>query len=388
MGFKFKRINFTSGDANFPGSSPVNPNQQKCAQSIVKGIADALISMGIGWAVDTDHNSSTSDFTDIPDEGNVSTYGPWPGLFLVNATSGCKLFVCYVGGAYSIKNFSGNDIIIETSSAYGLNGVIMSMIPGGSSSVFGSPTETTFIPADATRLYGTATTQYSSVNRQNTGDHYSWGIWATDSCVGVCGARSETSTLPNLGTPIYFCGKVITDLFNNSDTAANSHYATLTLCDIPGNYAYEAGTTHYFDFYPIGNGNSQILTVGSSSYPSTAYNFGCISRADGSWILGSLSNVNIRIFPINHQVYLSSEVYDSTTGDAMWCPYNILVITDNLATYGVTPKCGYKGRLDPSLFRCTYGTYGQLFDNGNFICCNEYNFLIGWDPNNDSLVGA
>ena len=386
MGFKFKRIDFTSGDANFPGSYPTNPNQQTCAQSIVKGIADALIAMNIGWTVDTDHVSSTSDFVDIPDQGNVSTYGPWPGLFLVNQTSGCKLFVCYVGGAYSIKNFSGNDIILETSSAYGLNGVIMSMIPGGSSSVFGSPTETTFIPSDATRLFGTATVQYSSVTRQDAGEHYSWGIWATDSCVGICGGRSNTSVLPNLKTPVYLCGKVITDIFNPTDVANNSNYATLALCNLPT--SYESGYPMTFGFYPAATSSEQQTAVGYTSGLSTSYNFGCISKADGSWIMGSLSTQNTRILPVNYIPYLSRLVYDSTNGDTMWCPYDIFVVTNNLATYGITTKCSYKGRLDPSLFRCAYGTYGQLFDNGNFICCNEYNLLLGWDPNNDSLAGT
>ena len=50
----------------------------------------------------------------------------------------------------------------------------------------------------------------------------------------------------------------------------------------------------------------------------------------------------------------------------------------DLTTYGIVPGDGFKGYLDTDLFRCALGTYGQTFDNGNFICADgTYNFLIG-----------
>ena len=387
MGFKFKRINFTSGDTNFPGKS-TTAESQTCAKSIVKGVADALIAMNIGWAVDTDYNSSTDDFSDVPDANNS---GPWPGLFLINSTSGCKLLVCYNGGAYSFPNLSGNDIVHNGNEYYYLSGLIMSIIPSGSLSSVGSTFDSSFLPSDATRIIGTSTTQYNIVYRQNSGDHYSYGIYATDSCVGVVVGRSNIQNLPNLKTPNYFVGKIIGDLFNTSDNSNNAMYGSFLCGNVPGSSMYETcsgfpSQTQYntSDYFYVMGYRGGSLTHGS-------YSAGSIAKSDGTWANGYYYNhACTYIWPSNNpEIILSPYSYNSSnTGKSVWIPFQIFVSTNDFSTYGITADCGLKGNLDSSLFRCAIGTYGQQFDNGNFICCNDYNFLIGWDPNNDSLAGT
>lgn len=388
MGFKFKRIDFTSGDNNFPGKS-TTAESQTCAKSIVKGVADALIAMNIGWAVDTDHNSSTNDFSDVPDTNNS---GPWPGLFLINSTSGCKLFVCYIAGAYAFPNFSGDDVLHNGNNYYNLSGLIISIIPSGSLSVFGSTFDSSFLPSDATRFVGSATSQSNIVYRQNSGDHYSYGILATDSCVGVVVGRSNTQNLPSLKTPNYFVGRIIGDLFNTSDNSNNARYGSLLLGSVPASSSsYE--TCSGFSTQVQYNTGAYFYVMGTrgGSLSNGSYNAGSIAKSDGTWANGYYANhACTYIWPANNfDVMLSPYSYNSSnTGKSIWIPFQIFVSTDDFSTYGITADCGLKGNLDTSLFRCALGTYCQQFDNGNFICCNDYNFLIGWDPNNDSLTGT
>lgn len=378
---KFKRIDFTAGSSDFPtGTGETETNKR--IQSVVKGLADALIGMsGLHWVIDTDYCLSTSDFKDVPDIYNNAVPS---GLFLKNTSSGCKLFISYMT-YYSIQNFSGDDIC-QVYDSTNVSGVVVSMIPDGSSSVFGSSFDLSFLPADATRFIGTSYNG-SFCYSPEASYIYSWGIFATDYVIAIGSDRSNSGNRPDLYSPSYAVGRIMGTLAQSTDDPTvhkNAKYGVFFMRNIA--YNGDCGDIKS-DSYNV-FGSVSFIGNASSSYYTCA---GSVCRADGTWIKGTDNNTyGVKILPEGIE-QLSGSIFNSSgNGKSRWVPYAVMCFAADLSTNGIVSGDGFKGYLDTDLFRCAKGTYGQTFDNGNFICIDSYyNFLIGWaSSGNDPLAGV
>lgn len=404
MGFKFKRIDLTAGSEEFPTGSS-DALRRSRAETILSKCAQAILDCNCGWALDTSKNATVTSFVDIPCNNNALTF---PGLFFVNSTSGCKLFVAYFAerNLYGIKDFSGTgaDIFcLNNSTGRYSSCLCMSMIPDGSSSTFGDPTTTTFLPADATRIIGTgnSSTNYndyaSYAYSPQSGYVSSWGLFVSPYVIVVCTKR-QSGSAPSFGVPSYAIGRVFGTLAHTEDNTDLARYGVINFRRNTSSLAYEgepepvsynswAGGTPAKSF--CGNDpNQQVSEISDLAIPQKAC--ASVSKADGSWIGGTDgANFGSTFYP-SDVGQLSPYIFNSSGNNkSRWVPYAVAVVSNDLTTYGIVPGDGFKGYLDTDLFRCALGTYGQTFDNGNFICADgTYNFLIGWDSTNtDSIAG-
>ena len=409
MGFKFKRVDLVAGSTEFPIGTDYATEIRPKSEVVLKKVVDAIIDCNCGWSLDN-RNYVDEDptkalvFSDIPCRSGANTY---PGLFLTNSNSGCKLFVAYFGdtGDRDINHFEyqeGGVTYRSTFSHSATIGLCMSMIPGESDSVFGDPSQTsTFIPKDATRIIGTATMnstwsgQPTFVGNTSSGYIYSWGVYVSDTVIAVS-CNKNTATPPPLYTPVYMIGKIFGTLaHSDEDTLATSHYGIINF-RIVGTPSYDVeGGFNVINYSAYQHSSPQRNFIGNN--PSETYFSNitgnnhavcALATASGKWVQYG-SNVNSTIYPSDPS-QLSGYVFNSTGNNkSRWCPYAACVIASDLDTYGVIPGDGFKGYIDTDLIRCSLGVYGQTFDNGNFICCDStYNLLIGWDPSNtDSIAG-
>lgn len=407
MGFKFKRFNVTAGSAEWP-TGTTDAIVQSRSEAVLKGCVQAIIDCNCGWQLDTTKNATINDLVAIPTRVSPYTY---PGLFLTNSTSGCKLFVAYFGESpkYSIKDFSGNGDNLRVSATVSDStscGLCMSMIPEGSNSVFGDPSTTTFLPSDATRIIGTVNRATSSSTTKipyggdpSSGTIYSWGVFATPTTIAVS-CKSSSANPGNLYVPAYAVGRVFGSLTHDTDTLDTAKYGCINFRVCSGSTSGKEGATNTItDYQAIYDNSRPIYFVGRdpetsgtlSNYMTADSVFGSIAKANGTWVNGTDTNSYcVTLFPTDVS-QLSGYVYNSTnTGKSRWCPFSVRVISSDLDTYGIVAGDGVKGYLDTDLFRCAIGTYGQQFDNGNFICIDDdYNILIGWDSTNtDSIAGT
>ena len=404
MGFKFKRIDLTAGSSEFPTTDTSYTG--RCARSItiIKKIGQAILDCNCGWVLDQGAES-VDDFTDVPSKASGETY---PGLFFKNTTSGCKLFVCYIANQVQngMRDFGGTGAdLFQCNSGTNrfVSSLCMSMIPEGSTSEFGNPNLTDFLPADATRIVGTDVTyesdgQYGGFGAEPTaGWIYSYGIFVSPYAVAVSCAKAQSNP-GNFGIPSYCVGRIFGTLAHSSDNTNQAKYGVVTFRVKNNVDSCAEGTyspmTYTMNFYL---GNSTRYLSGIDPHDSAFSNYlgwdkTCcsIAKADGTWINGGDRTVFNTIYYPSDPEQLSGYVFNSTSnGKSRWVPYEVVVLSSDLDTYGVVPGDGFKGYLDTDLFRCALGTYGQTFDSGNFICADgTYNFLIGWDSTNtDSIAG-
>lgn len=402
MGFKFKRIDLVAGSAEFPVNDSSYANVLARSKTILSRCAEAIIDCNCGWELDSTKSTSLTDYTMI--DSRV-TGEPYPALFLTNSDSGCKLFLSYFGNSasYGIKDFSGtgDDIFCVSNSTNRYSaGLCISIIPGDSSNTFGDPSTTSFLPNEATRIVG-------SINRSNynasshetlaysptSGYIYSWGLFVTDKVISLS-CTVGTANPATFGVPVYAVGQVFGTLVHTNDyskygvivfrsSGTNSGSGTEGRTSLINISTSLYGTSKYFV------GRDPQTTTSASSYMNRDLCFGVIAKSDGTWINGTDESIyGVTLFPVNVS-QLSGYVFNSTNnGKSRWCPYIVRCISSDLYTYGVEEYDGEKGYLDTDLFRCGFGVYGQQFDNGNFICLDgDSSFIIGWDPDNDPLVG-
>lgn len=386
MGFKFKRFDLTVGSEDFPAGN-TNANILTRCKSIVREFALKLISMGIGWTLDSSRNESVTDYAEVPDNST----GKWPGLFLLNTTSGCKLFVCYIGGQNSyINNFSGSDILQWSSSSKNIAGLCISMIPSGSSNSFGLEFDASFLPGDATRIYGTASNGGYTIGYgaySYGGNICSCGIYATEYVVSVVFAISSNGNPPPLKTPNYAVGRILSTISHEEDDEINSKYGVFCM----RSPAASTGET-YFDQGNLINDSITVFGTGINFVGNNGSSFfacGSICQANGTWIPGYEASPNrcVKVYA-SSMGDLSNKIFNSSgTGKSRWIPLEMASYSDDLSTYGIVPGDGVKGYLDTDLFRIAISTYGQQFDNGNFIAATDsYNLLMGWDPDNTDSI--
>lgn len=421
MGFKYKKFSFTTGSTEFPvGTSTANVRTRE--EYLVSHVAQAIIDCNCGWALDDSWHGGLTDFFDVK-KYNSSTDAP--GLFLVNSTSGCKLFLSYLSddrnGGLAFLDTDGTtkvfkDEFVSTiyhqsriSNNTSIQGLIMSMIPSGSSNNFGSTCNVSFLPTDATRLYGSASSVTGANEKFTLADNNSSGIvitiqvFVTPYCIGA-----GASVSPNGNTiPWYFCGRIMGDLLSSSDNSNQSKYGTFTFRRSEastGSYDYitDYSNTKYnygscwvtnktgsdyvgasaIGVAPGGQISYSITYESSSPYREAPFAGNCVCKADGSWVANTSSHGVAAC--VNRMLTLTEAVYDSTSNNRPWQPIAICVFSNDIGVDGIVPGVGLKGYLDTDLFRCsTQFATGITLDNGNFVCTGLHGLTLGWDPNNE-----
>ena len=423
MGFKYKKFSFTTGSTEFPtGLNAANTRTRE--EYLVSHTAQAIIDCDCGWTLDTSRNETTTNFFAVK-KRNSSTDAP--GLFLVNSTSGCKLFLSYLSdnnsGGLAFLDTDGTtkvfkDEFVSTiyhksriSNSTSIQGMIMSMIPSGSSNDFGSICDVSFLPADATRFYGSASNVANSNSKYTLGDFDSSNIvitlqvFATPYCIGAGASVSPTGST----IPWYFCGRIMGDLASSSDNSKQSKYGTFTFrrskASDSSSYDYisDYSNTQYnygncwvmdktgSDYFgasaigvaPGGQISYSITYESSSPYREAPFAGNCVCKADGSWIANTSSHGVAAC--VNRMLIFTEAVFDATSNSRPWQPIAICVFSNDIGTDGIVSGVGLKGYLDTDLFRCSpqFST-GVTMDNGNFVCTGMYGLTLGWDPTNES----
>lgn len=416
-GFKYKKFSFTGGSAEFPSGTSASDIQTK-ERAIVKGFADALIAMNIGWGCDTTRNATTSDFVDVP---KYSSSTPAPGLFLVNATSGCKLFIAYVDdpAGMALYDSDGTTKLLPTTSSDNFVswfnssstytnvycvGFIMSMIPAGSSNTFGPTFKAyEFLPTDATRLYSSAIRISSSISnspklasRINNGETHTICVWGNPYCVGYGNGRGSQTN----NNFCYCAGRIIGELGNaTADNSNQSKYGILPLTqtitdaneyDITSSSPYRYnmitlqttplnGNEYVFGKIPI-SVSFALTPSNGTSYPNWGYS---ICKADGTWIQGTSTHFVTPVCWVYK--FKNPHVQDLTSNNRMWAPIEMWLYASDPQNDYIANGNGFKGYLDTDLFRCSpQFAEGTVMDNGNFVCTGVGCLTLGWDPSNES----
>lgn len=395
MGFKAKRLSFTYGSSDFPNGATSEAILVR-EQCIVKTVAQTLIDFNIGWEIDTAKCSSLNDFKPLPDAFYNESRNT--ALFLVNSQSGCKLLVGYIIGKPNKGLDIEPDCYVNTyNSSYPsqsgcVAGLIFSVIPGESSDTFGT-TASDLIPVSATRVTGTLTTSensslslltVASVNAQS-GTVYYYVILATNNVVGIL------TYDPNNLWPRCFCGKI---LGSSVDDGISSLYGSIS-------FKVTKETVELIQDYPnatsgtrFGNANnsspySYMIDKRQNSYYMCGGN--CVRNSSGNWI----SNTANSGVCLHSDFWISSStlIHNDYSASLRWSPFYVLIVSNNLNTYGAIPGDGVKGILDTSLFRSTNFGTGALsqfiayYADKTWVAMGE-GLLLAWEPTNEDIPGS
>lgn len=394
MGFSCRHFNVIAGSSEFP-TGDTDALRRSRSETLLTKLAQALIDCGVGWQLDTSKNVTTSSFTDIPCNNNSSK--TYPGLFFVNTISGCKLFMAYFGDEIQycgIKDFSGSDLVLYNGYKYH-GGVCISIIPGGSSSTFGDPTTSTFLPSDATRIcgtfyrstFGSSSIKYAAAYNPANGYLYSYTILATPYVVSPYCTNNSNGAAPSFypaSNLIYATGRIFGKVLHD-ETSKNAKYGTYMIRSMTDTNESFAGVI------------SSSVTVFGTSIALPGYNFGqsnmqlmfpsaSISRKDGTWILGGDGSQYNTIAMCPDIEMLSDKIF-SQSGKMRWIPIFIMFYRPGgMSSDGVTSGDGVKGILDTDLFRCALvsnKTSYDTFDSGKFVVLEtSQNLVIGYEPSN------
>ena len=399
MSFKFKKFYVEGGSAEFPTGTTYELRRSRSELLLTK-CAQAIIDCDCGWQLDTNKSATMTSYTDIPDLAS-SSY-PYPALFLINTISGCKLFMSYFGhdniSTYGIKNWGNNSLILHYNTTWHC-GLCMSIIPADSPSNFGNdPTQDSFMPASATRINGTffrnnisfSSIKFAAACNPDSGRYYAYFLGATPYCVCVC-AETSTGTLPVFSTPVYATGRIFDILAHESDNTAQSKYGTIvfkfTSGDYEGGWLIGNSTNASSPSFTIYNA-SPIYTPGFSTVSGSVYTAptcGAVCKADGSWLLGGDNSSKNVIFYTEGFNQLCSNIHLTTDSTTRWVRLAMASVSSSPTDNGIITGDGFKGYLDTNLFRVGIASKGSFFDNNKFLCpSNNYNLLLGVDPNSES----
>ena len=396
MGMRWRSYYITAGSGT--GQLPVGNTdalRQTRSEMLLTACGQLLLDCNVGWQVDTSKCSSLTDYVAIPTASGNKTY---PGLFFTNSISGCKLFMAYFGDEIhynGIKDFSGNDLLKFYNYTYH-GGICISIIPEDSQNTFGDPTTTTFIPSDATRICGTfyrRTFNYSTINyaaayNPTDGRNYVYWIGATPYTV-IIYVNHYDGAVPGLYIPVYATGKIFGDLAHTYNSESQK-YGTVCFRNLSGDDESWALPLFSSIANPIGTANG-IKVPGYSAFTTNTWSnldtCGAFTNSSGGWINGNNgSNRSTILFTVGVEPIIK-KAFDTTGGSTRWVPLAMMVLANDLSTYGVVSGDGFKGYLDTSLFRCAVATRGQTFNDNSFICLeNEYSLLVGWDSSNPPIM--
>ena len=405
MGFRFKRFDYTGGVAPWTGGTLV-AEQIVRSKVVCKDIADFIISCSKGWSLDA-RNQTTSDFVDVPVWDKIGTVQSFyaPGLFFVNQ-NGCKLFLCVAGfsSEYGIaldKEYCLQDVPVTR---INYTGIIMSMIPSGSSNSFGTIFDSTFLPSDATPICGTigyinpqATDRYNNCIALNTNGYgFVYGILVDSYCVGIGGGWSPSGG-KSYCFPGYFVGRVLGSLAHDSDALPQARYGVIKfgdsynesrtnsgLCEIlNGCYSTFLGETN------VGVNFLASVTTSMNKSDLQTHCCGCFFKANGTLVDGR-NGSNVRYFAHTKSCLSSNSLIenDASTGYSRWVPFEAGIASNSLPIDGVVAGDGFKGYLDTELFRAAVVTDNSYYANKSFIGWLgigpnwDLHFLVGWEADN------
>ena len=399
MGFRFKRIDLLAGSSDF-AVGDTDALRRTRSETILTKCVEAILACNCGWSLDTTHNTTISNFSNVPCRSGSLTF---PGLFLINSVSGCKMFIAYFGGNqtanYCIKDLKIADPSSATppidiyyyASSY-ISGLCISIIPSDSNSVFGNTFDSAFLPNDATRIIGT--TLYWTTSSESTsfgcnptsGYIYSWGLFVTPYAIAVSCAKGSGS-LGQIGIPTYAAGKIIGTIGHTEDNAVNSKYGILLFRVGDSSTAQCEGITDLFSMtYTVFNLTTPNILgkkIGSGAF----YEDTCASICDsnGNWFRPGNTIVNPGFY--TQDIFSTSGYFFNKVNECKWSPFAVCAPSTDPSNYSVYNGDCFKGFVDTDLFRvASVSSYGKTFDNGNFISLDSSTaFLIGWDPSNDSL---
>lgn len=372
MGFVLNQFVLIGGSEELPVGD-TNELRVSRSKTILTKCVQTIIACDQGWELDSSKNATDTDYSDIPpNSGNVY----FPGLFLKNTISGCKLFISHFAAsyiAYGIKNFNGSALCYYNAQYANLLGLCLSIIPEGSDEEFGDPNTRTFIPDSATRIFSTYYRESANYKeygvfgvKPTAGTSYMYGFGVTPYTITVFANHD-----PNGGekfdyyVPIFACGRVLGELIHPEDATIKARYGVVWFRK--ETYEFEGWATCVAT--STGNFDSNSIYV-PGTYGKESFSTGSICKSNGDWLLGgNPSNVNggVTTFTYNWNI-LGNRMY-SKSGTTRWSAIATCSQSNNnnLDTCGIVPGDGFKGFLDTDLFRAGRGNNQQTFDNGKFF---------------------
>lgn len=385
---RFKRFDFVGGYGELSNSSHVIRSQQ-----VLTKIVNGLISLNVGWQLDNTRSSSTTDYFDVKiwNNNGILDTNLFPGLFLKNTQSGCKAFIALVStnSGWGIA-LNKPHVVSYESVTYPLHrGILLSIIPGNSSEEFGQEQDDNFIPPTATKVIGTISSSGSyaeSYIRYNGSNiNYTYFILADSERICIGGGINN-----NLKIGI-IVGKIFGVLARNEETV-QSKFGCIKLTDyinggqsefsVYKNHSIQIGENRVYDIISSDTLNIYYNNV-NTSYINNGF-FAMIFAANGNPTF-STTGCNIRLLPSNPLLFSIYSTSNRISGLLRWCPYEILVASNDLMSYGVVPGDGFKGYLDTDLIRCAINDYGRTYNNGEWIGFG-YGLLLKWNPENTDTL--
>lgn len=369
MGFVLNQFVLIGGSEEFPIGNNDELRMSR-AKTILTKAVQTIIACNQGWELDTSKNATDTDYMDVPTAYTGSTNLRFPGLFLRNSISGCKLFIGDFCGDYILygcKNFNGQSLCRYGSDYTSQMGICLSIIPGESESEFGNdPDSEDFFPDDATRVCGTWYRDSSNYNEKyiiganpQNNVSYMYGFGVTPYAITTFAGHDDNGYAGPYGyaIPIFACGRIFGELAHKEDNSVNSKYGVVLLRRSTSQYEQWAGSFSYSanNF----GGTSFNVPWCANNEPSC----GSISKSNGEWILGGQGQVVMFTFD---SIVMTSKLYLKQNSTA-WSAIAMGRLSDSLDENGIVPGDGFKGFLDTDLFRAGRGADQQQFFGGKFF---------------------
>ena len=373
---KFMKVNFIGGQ------DPLHwVNIQIRAERVLRAMLPVFLTSGQGWELDPRHAHGEDYFRfQTWNQSGVIQTGDFPALLFRNSISGCKMFFGINPANSCGISLAPPQVVAYENLAYPPHcGFLVSIIPGDSEEEFGTTLDENFIPPSATKIIGssgsTDTSYYQQYIRANTtGTYYSFGFFIDPYYIGIAGGYSATDPNPPLKLGL-LVGRIFGHLFHN-ETLPQARYGCLKLTnnDYPNNSEFLSYVRHaYYDSkYFLG---AEIVTT---SNPFGQKCYGMCFSASGTPIFGNSVNSWMVLNVVGSHQLANCYTTSSTTGLTRWCPFLLFIQSLDLITYGITPGDGIKGYLDTDIIRACFSTYGQLYNDGQFIGMED-NFIVKWD---------
>lgn len=398
---RFKRFDFVGGYGDLNSSNSIIR-----AQDVLTTVVEGIISLNVGWQLDSSRCSSTTDYFSMnlwTSSGGMADTRP--ALFLKNTISNCKLFIglADVTAGYGVA-LNAPHVVRYSTVTYPLHsGFVVSMIPGDSNEEFGSTFDDNFIPTTATKVIGTVVgTSSYTVNyvRNNVANRpYTYFVLCDPYCIMIGGGTFYHDYNTNYSVSNYEqlrIGIAVGRLFGilaHEENTSQSEYGCFKFT-INRTSDTDTEFLNYRRSY-ISIGQSKDTFTSGETISTTQYGNTSTSYSDNGFIAMlfgadgnprfSMTNCNIRLYPSNYEIFSSWITNRTLSGLLRWCPFEVLVASSDLTTYGVVPGDGFKGYLDTNIIRCGINDYGRLYNNGEWMGFG-CGILIKWDSaNTDSL---
>ena len=178
-------------------------------------------------------------------------------------------------------------------------------------------------------------------------------------------------------------GRIFGHLFHN-ETLPQARYGCLKLTTNESSTNSEflnyRRNSYYDSKYFLG---ASFTTTSSNLIDQKCYGMCC--SASGTPIFGNSVNSWMILHVVGSHQLANCYTTSSTTGLTRWCPFLLFIQSLDLISYGITPGDGIKGYLDTDIIRACFSTYGQLYNDGQFIGMED-NFIIKWDSESTDTI--